>query len=87
MERDGMISHGASNFLKDRMYEASDKYSVHVCKKCGMIAAYNEEKHIGFCKMCDNHHDFAYVKIPYSCKLLFQELNTMNVAHRIITQG
>ena len=87
MERDGMISHGASNFLKDRMYEASDKYSVHVCKKCGMIAAYNEEKHIGFCKMCDNHHDFAYVKIPYSCKLLFQELNTMNVAPRIITQG
>jgi DNA-directed RNA polymerase beta subunit len=36
--------------------------------------------------MCDNRTDFAYVEIPYSCKLLFQELQTMNVVPRIMTE-
>jgi DNA-directed RNA polymerase II subunit RPB2 len=85
MERDCMISHGASRFTKGRLYDASDKYSVHVCKKCGLIAAYNDALHIHHCKTCDNRTDFSYVEIPYACKLLFQELITMNVAPRIIT--
>ena len=85
MERDCMISHGASRFTKGRLYDASDKYSVHVCRKCGLIAAYNDKLHIHHCKTCDNRTDFSYVEIPYACKLLFQELITMNVAPRIIT--
>jgi len=84
MERDCMCSHGASRFNKDRLYDASDKYEVHVCKKCGLIAAYNNDKHIHLCKVCDNRTDFSKVKIPYSCKLMFQELMTMNIAPRII---
>ena len=80
-----MISHGAARFTRGRLYDASDKYSVHVCKKCGLIAAYNDKLHIHHCKTCDNRTDFAYVEIPYACKLLFQELITMNVAPRIIT--
>ena len=85
MERDCMISHGASRFTKGRMYDGSDKYQVFVCKQCGMIAAYNDELHVHHCKMCDNRVDFRYVEIPYACKLLFQELTTMNVAPRIMT--
>ena len=80
-----MISHGAARFTRGRLYDASDKYSVNVCKKCGLIAAYNDKLHIHHCKTCDNRADFAYVEIPYACKLLFQELITMNVAPRIIT--
>jgi DNA-directed RNA polymerase II subunit RPB2 len=86
MERDCMISHGASRFTRGRIYDASDKFQVHSCKKCGMIAAYNDELNIHICKMCDNRTDFAYNEIPYACKLLFQELITMNVAPRIITE-
>jgi DNA-directed RNA polymerase II subunit RPB2 len=85
MERDCMISHGAARFTRGRLYDASDKYSVNVCKKCGLIAAYNDKLHIHHCKTCDNRTDFSYVEIPYSCKLLFQELITMNVAPRIMT--
>ena len=84
MERDCMISHGASYFTKGRIYDASDKYQVHVCKKCGMIAVYNDNIHM--CNLCDNVSDFAFVKIPYACKLLFQELQTMNVVPRILTE-
>jgi len=85
MEKDAMVSHGAARFTRGRMYDASDKYSIHVCKKCGLIAAYNDEMHIHHCRVCDNRTDFSYVEIPYSCKLLFQELNTMNIAPRFIT--
>uniref|UniRef100_A0A6C0EQZ7 DNA-directed RNA polymerase n=1 Tax=viral metagenome TaxID=1070528 RepID=A0A6C0EQZ7_9ZZZZ len=80
-----MISHGAARFTRGRMYDASDKYSVFICKKCGLIASYNDKMHIHHCRTCDNRVDFAYVEIPYSCKLLFQELNTMNIAPRLIT--
>jgi len=85
MERDAVASHGATRFMRGRMYDSSDKYSVFVCKKCGHIASYNDKMHIHHCRMCDNRADFSYVEIPYACKLLFQELNTMNVAPRIIT--
>jgi DNA-directed RNA polymerase II subunit RPB2 len=85
MEKDAMVSHGAARFTRGRMYDASDKYSVFVCKKCGLIASYNDELHIHCCKTCDNRVDFSYVEIPYACKLLFQELTTMNVVPRIMT--
>ena len=85
MERDAMVGHGASRFTKGRMYDCSDKYEVNVCRKCGIIASYNTERSIHFCKTCDNRSDFALVQIPYACKLLFQELTTMNVAPRIMT--
>jgi DNA-directed RNA polymerase II subunit RPB2 len=85
MERDCMISHGASRFTKERMYDVSDKYSVHVCKKCGLIAIYNDKKHIHLCKICENKTEFSYVEIPFSCKLLFQELIAMNIVPRIMT--
>ena len=86
MERDCMVSHGASFFTKDRLFYASDKYSMHVCKKCGMTGAVNDVKNIHKCLICDNTTDFAYVELPYSCKLLFQELTTMNIAPRILTE-
>jgi DNA-directed RNA polymerase II subunit RPB2 len=86
MEKDAMVSHGAARFTRGRMYDASDKYSVFVCNKCGLIASYNDELRIHCCRTCDNRVDFSYVEIPYACKLLFQELTTMNVVPRIMTE-
>jgi hypothetical protein len=86
MERDAMVSHGAARFTRGRLYDASDKYSVYICKKCGLIASFNDKMNIHHCRTCDNRVDFNYVEIPYACKLLFQELNTMNIAPRIMTE-
>tara|TARA_Y100000389_G_scaffold28434_1_gene24339 strand:- start:5708 stop:9478 length:3771 start_codon:yes stop_codon:yes gene_type:complete len=94
MERDVMISHGISRFCRERLYDVSDKYSTHICNKCGMIASYNdgkknhsfkEEFTVHHCKTCDNYTDFAYVEIPYAYKLMAQELQTINVVPRLIT--
>jgi DNA-directed RNA polymerase II subunit RPB2 len=87
MERDAMISHGASRFTKSRMYDVSDKYQAYICKKCGLIAAYNDALMIHHCRICNNRSDFARVEIPYAFKLLMQELNTMNIVPRIITEN
>jgi DNA-directed RNA polymerase II subunit RPB2 len=91
MERDVMIAHGASRLCRERLYDVSDKYSMHVCKKCGMTASYNDGKNnkdfiIHLCNTCGNKTDFARVEIPYAFKLLSQELQTINVATRIITE-
>jgi DNA-directed RNA polymerase beta subunit len=96
MERDVMIAHGISRFCRERLYDVSDKYSVHVCKKCGMIASYNDGNKnkmytnadftIHLCKTCDNKTDFARVELPYAYKLMSQELQTINVVPRIITE-
>lgn len=83
MERDCMISHGTSRFTRERIYDASDKYSIHTCKACGMIVCFNENIH--HCRYCNNRSDFSKVEIPYACKLLFQELTTMNIVPRIMT--
>ena len=96
MERDVMLAHGMSKFCRERLYEVSDKYSMNVCKKCGMIAAYNDgtknKKYttndftIHLCKTCGNTTDFAQVNVPYSYKLLSQELQTINIVPRIMTE-
>ena len=96
MERDVMIAHGASRFCRERLYDVSDKYSVHVCKKCGMIASFNDGNKsrmyatadftVHLCKTCDNKTDFAKVEIPYAYKLMAQELQTINIVPRIITE-
>ena len=86
MERDCMISHGASRFTKGRLYDASDSFSVHICNNCGLIASYNKNKQIHICNTCQNRTDFKYVEIPYACKLMFQELYTMNIAPRLLCE-
>ena len=95
MERDVMLSHGISRFCRERLYDASDKYSAYVCKKCGMIAAYNDGSKkayarddftVHLCRTCNNTTDFARVEIPYSYKLMAQELQTINVVPRILTE-
>jgi len=86
MERDCMASHGASRFVKERLYDSSDAFNVYVCNKCGLIAAFNNNKHIHICKTCQNRTDFKYVEIPYACKLMFQELISMNIAPRILAK-
>jgi len=94
MERDVLVAHGISRFCRERLFEVSDKYSVHVCKKCGMIASYNDGNKtkmylnsdftVHNCKTCDNKTDFALVEMPYAYKLLSQELQTINVVPRLI---
>ena len=106
MERDCMISHGATAFLQESMLLRGDLYYMAICNKTGMLAIYNETNNlflspmadgpIRFTETLDNKmkienisrygRDFSIVKVPYAFKLLMQELATMNVQIRIITE-
>lgn len=83
MERDALVAHGASAFLKERMMDTSDNYRVFICRQCGLLCTANPDKNIFKCTQCKNSADIVQVRIPYSMKLLIQELMTMGVAPRI----
>ena len=107
MERDSIISHGTSEFLRESMMERSDNYHMAICNKTGMLAIYNRSKNLFMSPMADGPiqyvgdidnndmniskvtkygRDFSIVNVPYSLKLLIQELQTMNIQMRIITE-
>ena len=52
MERDCIISHGISNFLRERLFLVSDLFRIHVCSNCGLMAVGNNEKNEYQCTLC-----------------------------------
>ncbi|CAF2560444.1 unnamed protein product [Rotaria sp. Silwood2] len=63
--------------ILERLMISSDQFQVDVCNQCGLFG-YN-----GWCQFCKSSSDVATIKIPYACKLLFQELQSMNIVPRI----
>ncbi len=87
MERDCVAAHGITEFTKERFMECSDAFPCHVCRDCGLLAVANKEAGIWNCRSCGNTTRFSAVQIPYASKLLIQELETMCIAPRLMTQG
>ncbi len=73
MERDCVIGHGASRFLKERLFDVSDPFKVSVCAKCGVMTSTTKE-----CQVCHGNQVSA-VNIPYASKLLQTELTAMGL--------
>ena len=82
MERDCMIAHGAPNFLQERLMKVSDQFECYICNKCGTISTSIPNSNEYKCNKCKNYLDFSKIYIPYSCKLLFQELQSMSIISR-----
>ena len=73
MERDCMITHGVSQFLKERLFLCSDPFVINICQRCHQIATTPTE-----CKACDTDK-VVKVSCPFASKLLYQELNAMQI--------
>jgi len=82
MERDAMISHGSSLFMKDRLFYNSDAYRVHVCTLCGLIVTGDIKNKCFFCKSCCSPK-VKQITLPFATKLLFQELMSIGATPRI----
>ncbi len=87
MERDCVAAHGIAEFTKERFMECSDAFPCNVCRDCGLLAITNPATGVWLCRGCGNTTNFSNVQIPYASKLLIQELETMCISSRILTQG
>lgn len=87
MERDCMISHGTSEFLKEIMMEKSDNFQCFVCKSCGLLGLVNPKSGIFKCSSCPNTTNFSQVRIPYAYKLFLQELESMSICSRLLPES
>ena len=85
MEVECNWGHGCMNFLKERFMECSDNYRIFTCKKCGNVANINPKKNIYACDVCNNKTSFSEIRIPFACKLLFQEIQSMGINTKYIT--
>ena len=85
MERDTVLSHGISNFIKESMMERSDKFCWCICKRCGTLVSHNIKENINICRACNND-DVAVIQTPYAFKLFIQELETMGIQPRLNTE-
>jgi len=85
MERDSIISHGVSEFMKESYMKRSDNYKTYVCNMCGRISIYNTKNNYYNCNYCNNTTHHSEIHIPYATKLFMQEVETTSVALRLIT--
>jgi DNA-directed RNA polymerase II subunit RPB2 len=85
MERDCVVAHGMAEFTKERLMECSDQFSCYSCKDCGLLAIANPQQSIWACRGCGNTTNFSHIHVPYATKLLLQELETMCIGSRLIT--
>jgi ribosomal protein L37AE/L43A len=82
-----IVSHGATEFLKEIMMEKSDNFQVYVCKSCGLLGQVNPKAGIYKCSACENSTDFAQVRVPYAYKLFLQELESMAISSRLLPES
>lgn len=82
MERDCLVGHGAVMMLKDRLLDESDKVTVPVCSKCGMIAIKDFDKNRIYCKLCADSPIYE-VEIAYAFKLLMNEIQGLCVMPKL----
>lgn len=78
-----MIGHGLAGFLKERLLDVSDIYYTQVCNKCGLIATKMMNKNVYYCSLC-NGTEISKICIPYSMKLLVQELMAIHIFPKLI---
>lgn len=80
MECDSIISHGASRFLKERLFDQSDPYRVPICQECGYFSTNKKE-----CVNCSTDN-VTMVDLPFATKLLLQDLSAMCIKTQIYVE-
>lgn len=74
---DCLIGYGASGLLIERLMISSDSFPIQVCSECGLIGYDN------WCSFCKRLAKMPVLRVPYGCKLLFQELQAMGIMPRL----
>jgi len=84
MERDCLIGHGATQLIKERLLEESDKTTVNVCENCGSLGIQDYVKRKVVCPVCKSSR-MERVEISYAFKLLLDEIKSLGIFPRLKT--
>lgn len=87
MEKDCIVAHGATEFLKEIMMEKSDNFQCYICKSCGLLGLVNPKAGIFRCSSCTTTTEFSAIRVPYAYKLFLQELESMNICSRLLPES
>lgn len=79
MERDAILSHGASGILIERFKTSSDACKVLFCTTCGQLAADDIVNSRIFCRRCGDRADIGQFEVPYVYKLLIDVLKLAGI--------
>ena len=83
MERDCLIGYGAAMLILERLMISSDQFEARVCVDCGLLGYHHHGTGRNLCQQCADGGNVSTLKLPYACKLLFQELQSMNICPRL----
>lgn len=86
MERDAIITHGASSLIRERLIVSSDLYTTTVCTNCGNLAIPDALNNKIYCKSCLGECKLGRVNIPYSYKYFLQTLQGSGITIKMITK-
>ncbi|KAL3273008.1 hypothetical protein HHI36_014464 [Cryptolaemus montrouzieri] len=96
MERDSLISHGASFLLQDRLFHCSDASMALICTSCGTLLGpvtititcdrnkqFETKEH---CRLCGHGKNIEEIQIPYIFKFFVTQLASCNINVKIGSQ-
>jgi len=82
MERDCLIGYGASQLIKERLLEESDKYVALVCANCGALGVHDYAKRRDYCPVCKGTR-MERIEMSYAFKLLLDEIKSLGIFPRL----
>jgi DNA-directed RNA polymerase II subunit RPB2 len=81
MENNAILGHGISAFIKESMTKRSDEYSMYIDGETGEDVIYNENQNM-FSSLQSQK-----IQIPYSMKMLRQEVAALGVNMKLYTKN
>jgi len=83
MERDCLVGYGAAQLLLERLMISSDRFVIHVCTNCRVMGFWHKGLKLSICSICKTSNNIVNLPVPYASKLLFQELQAMNIVPKL----
>ena len=87
MERDVMVGHGMSGFMRESFMTRSDGFQVTVCSRCG--APRDGDRACGACiaeRGTDEGGQPVTVEVPFAFNVMRQELDSIGVGTRLMVE-
>ncbi len=85
MEKDCFVAYGSALALKERF--DSDKITIPICSKCGLVSVYNVRKKTGYCSVDGEDAPIKLIEVSASFKILLDELKSVGIYPKLVLGG